>query len=249
MMTPVSVANRHTDLTGKPRWKITLACGHTANIKRKDGVLPPKRMKCRQCPPPAAARESELEQAKCEHGWRGTVPENGKRIVTPCPSCGRRCLFIGTGGHLTCSYLGPECREPAVERMIESIKAKLATRDREVAELREALGKAVEAGEFILTEHFANKDEENGMRLVLSSVRSVVDAALSRTPGDEPLWTKEPPTKPGDYYWRNTESTLRVVVQAHGGLMALRDEDDYLIDVEEFGGEWSGPLVPPANGA
>jgi hypothetical protein len=62
----------------------------------------------------------------CRHGWRGTVPENGERIVTPCPSCGRRTLFIGTGGHLTCGNLGPDCKEPGVERQIELMKSQLA---------------------------------------------------------------------------------------------------------------------------
>ncbi len=35
------------------------------------------------------------------------------KIVTPCPSCGARSLFVGEGGHLTCSVIG--CPEPGVE--------------------------------------------------------------------------------------------------------------------------------------
>jgi hypothetical protein len=37
-----------------------------------------------------------------------------ERIVTPCPNCGRSSLFIGEGGHLTCSVL--TCSEPSAER-------------------------------------------------------------------------------------------------------------------------------------
>ena len=49
----------------------------------------------------------------------------GERIVTKCPSCGGRSLFVGVGGHLTCSYL--ECPEPVVETAIASLTAENAT--------------------------------------------------------------------------------------------------------------------------
>ena len=42
------------------------------------------------------------------------------KIKTSCPSCGSRSLFIGTGGHLTCSWLN--CPEPGVERAIAALK-------------------------------------------------------------------------------------------------------------------------------
>ena len=45
------------------------------------------------------------------------------KIVTPCPSCGRTTLFIGNGGHLTCSLLG--CKQPSVERAIREHEAKV----------------------------------------------------------------------------------------------------------------------------
>jgi hypothetical protein len=41
------------------------------------------------------------------------------RITTRCPSCGHQSLFIGKGGHLTCSWL--ECKEPGVERAIKKL--------------------------------------------------------------------------------------------------------------------------------
>lgn len=41
-------------------------------------------------------------------------------ISTPCPSCGGTTLFVGSGGHLTCSRIG--CRQPGVERAIRELK-------------------------------------------------------------------------------------------------------------------------------
>ena len=49
------------------------------------------------------------------------MPISEPRIQTPCPSCGNHTLFIGTGGHLTCSLIG--CREPGVERAIAALRA------------------------------------------------------------------------------------------------------------------------------
>ena len=46
------------------------------------------------------------------------------RIETPCPSCGARALFIGTGGHLTCGVLG--CKKPTVESAVFDLRAQLA---------------------------------------------------------------------------------------------------------------------------
>ena len=37
-------------------------------------------------------------------------------IEMPCPSCGAKTLFIGEGGHLSCS--GTKCKEPSVEAAI-----------------------------------------------------------------------------------------------------------------------------------
>ena len=45
-------------------------------------------------------------------------------VVTPCPSCGGKTLFVGTGGHLTCSWL--ECKEPIVETAIAQLEVELA---------------------------------------------------------------------------------------------------------------------------
>lgn len=44
------------------------------------------------------------------------------KIVTRCPSCGRQSLFIGEGGHLTCSVIG--CKQPIVEAAFEHLEAK-----------------------------------------------------------------------------------------------------------------------------
>lgn len=47
-----------------------------------------------------------------------------RRITTPCPSCGSRTLFIGAGGHLTCSLLG--CKDPSPQRVYERALAEIA---------------------------------------------------------------------------------------------------------------------------
>ena len=44
-------------------------------------------------------------------------------IVTPCPSCGRRHLFIGSGGHLTCSLI--DCKEPSAEDAVDTLRTQL----------------------------------------------------------------------------------------------------------------------------
>lgn len=72
-----------------------------------------------------AIKEVErLRKSQCHHGWRGTHSES---ISTPCPTCGCKSLFIGSGGHLTCSRVpsdtGKGCDQPSVERAFEIIKA------------------------------------------------------------------------------------------------------------------------------
>jgi len=70
-----------------------------------------------------------LRAKKCEHGWRGSRPEEGERIRTPCPACGMRDLFIGTGGYLTCSSVPSEgsrgCPSPSVAETWEDQKARI----------------------------------------------------------------------------------------------------------------------------
>ena len=89
-----------------------------------------------------AQLRAELEQAKertCHHGWRGSVPEDGKRIVTPCPACGAQSLFIGSGGHLTCARVPTDhsngCDNPSVERVVNDLKARAESAE---SRLREA---------------------------------------------------------------------------------------------------------------
>lgn len=69
------------------------------------------------------AKVAELGTKECHHGWRGSKPDGEEVIRTPCPACGGQ-LFVGSGGHLTCAYLG--CREPGVERAWQAMKAKLS---------------------------------------------------------------------------------------------------------------------------
>jgi hypothetical protein len=68
----------------------------------------------------------EAENRACHHGWRGTVPDEGRSIQTPCPACGARSLFIGSGGHLTCSRVPSDrsdgCHSPSVEDTVKQLK-------------------------------------------------------------------------------------------------------------------------------
>lgn len=49
------------------------------------------------------------------------------KITTRCPSCGHQTLFIGDGGHLTCSWL--DCTEPGVETAIKKLQGKSTAYD------------------------------------------------------------------------------------------------------------------------
>jgi len=44
-------------------------------------------------------------------------------IVSRCPSCGGCFLFIGKGGHLTCSLIG--CDEPVFDRAVDNLRAEV----------------------------------------------------------------------------------------------------------------------------
>lgn len=80
--------------------------------------------------------DKNISDRTCRHGWRGTTPEDGERIVTPCPHCGCQSLFIGKGGHLTCARVpagrSDGCGNPSVADAVAQLK-----RDRD--ELLEAL--------------------------------------------------------------------------------------------------------------
>ncbi len=65
-----------------------------------------------------AAALARAEQAEAQ-AMRGQP-----RITTRCPSCGGQTLFVGKGGHLTCSLIG--CKSPGVGSAIEALQAALA---------------------------------------------------------------------------------------------------------------------------
>lgn len=76
-----------------------------------------------------ALLQSESGQGvKCRHGWRGSPIDNA--IVTPCPACGAKSLFIGEGGHLTCARVPNDfsngCDSPSVEATVNALKSDLA---------------------------------------------------------------------------------------------------------------------------
>lgn len=45
------------------------------------------------------------------------------KIATPCPACHHTSLFIGSGGHLICSWLG--CQEPSVEEEVQKLQSEV----------------------------------------------------------------------------------------------------------------------------
>ena len=45
-------------------------------------------------------------------------------IKTPCPACGNSTLFVGSGGHITCSWL--KCPEPSLQGEIHALRTALA---------------------------------------------------------------------------------------------------------------------------
>jgi hypothetical protein len=84
-----------------------------------------------------ATRALDMEFKVCRHGWRGSVPERGEQIVTPCPACGAKSLFIGSGGHLTCARVpsdhGGGCDDPSVEDAINHLKDRLRAAEEDAA--------------------------------------------------------------------------------------------------------------------
>lgn len=85
------------------------------------------------------AEVERLTKEKCRHGWRGSVPEEGARIVTPCPTCGGQ-LFVGSGGHLTCASVpsdhGMGCPQPGVERAINALRQRAEAAESALSDLR-----------------------------------------------------------------------------------------------------------------
>lgn len=55
-----------------------------------------------------------------------------EKIMTRCPSCGSRSLFIGKGGLLTCAVL--ECKSPSLEATIEGMREEIRLDDELLAE-------------------------------------------------------------------------------------------------------------------
>jgi HPt (histidine-containing phosphotransfer) domain-containing protein len=83
----------------------------------------------------------ESENRACHHGWRGTVPDEGRSIQTPCPACGARSLFIGSGGHLTCSRVPSDrsdgCHSPSVANTVKQLKQRAEQAESALAAAKE----------------------------------------------------------------------------------------------------------------
>jgi hypothetical protein len=65
----------------------------------------------------------------------------------------------------------------------------------------------------------------------------------------EPLkWTKEPPTVPGYYWWRDGHvgpaGVLRLAEEGRA-LLSFSTKSDFVCPPRMRGGEWCGPIEPP----
>jgi hypothetical protein len=121
---------------------------------------------------PREKRIAELESQTCHHGWRGTSPD-APSITTPCPTCGSRSLFIGSGGHLTCSRVPGRdnsggCSEPGVEHAVDKLKARIAEleqeRDRAV-EVADATTKGVYSKYMLEAAAAIGRDLSQGLKI------------------------------------------------------------------------------------
>jgi hypothetical protein len=69
------------------------------------------------------------------------LPDEGRRIVTPCPECGAQSLFIGSGGHLTCARVpsdhGDGCSNPSVDDVVKQLKQRAERAESALMEARE----------------------------------------------------------------------------------------------------------------
>ena len=110
-----------------------------------------------------AEAERDLHAKKaCHHGWRGRAPKDGERIVTPCPACGLQSLFIGDGGHLTCSVVPGRdsrgCLSPSVEETVGALKQRAEKAEAERDEARATLNEAIELLDECITRGMADVD-------------------------------------------------------------------------------------------
>lgn len=65
-----------------------------------------------------AETNAEIVTSGVATGW--------PRVAGRCPSCGNSSLFVGTGGHVTCSILS--CADPCVaDRLLHGEEPVLAT--------------------------------------------------------------------------------------------------------------------------
>jgi hypothetical protein len=107
-----------------------------------------------------------ITPAHCEReitGLRAEI-ERLNKIATPCPSCGRTSLFIGTGGHLTCSFIG--CKEPGVERYVASLRSVATTSVESCQRLWNSL-----------YDSLGGPDMDNSVRRVMAERQSEIDGA------------------------------------------------------------------------
>ena len=84
-----------------------------------------------------------------------------------CRSCNGHSIFIGTGGHLTCSYV--DCKEPIVERQFAQLEAENERHLGKIAELVVECERTHEKNERL-------ELEVNYMEITIGELRKRVDA-------------------------------------------------------------------------
>jgi hypothetical protein len=100
-----------------------------------------------------------------------------EQIVTRCPTCGGQTLFIGDGGHLTCSWL--KCVEPSVAHAIERTAKLLDLEHTRAAELTWLVGCVVEALDAYDSDDGHNELVRVGIAAELKRINGEYDAAVA----------------------------------------------------------------------
>ncbi len=64
------------------------------------------------------------------------------------------------------------------------------------------------------------------------------------------VWTKQPPTEPGWYWWRESLPMLGMIVLVSSGKVHSMFHHTPFAEAPELaGGEWFGPLQEPGGGS